>query len=75
MRWVLPYTKEERCACTKVVLGGVNIVAPQRAKTEIFYFDDPLPYVYSPDVESLHDLFQCHDVIGKLASYSCEFIL
>ena len=42
MRWVLPMTKEERCACTKIFLGGVNIDPPPGAE-EHFYRDDPAP--------------------------------
>ena len=58
MRWVLPYTKEERCACTKVVYGGMNIDPPPGAEDH-FYTDHPLLFINNHDEKNLTELLGC----------------
>ena len=71
MRWVLPYTTEELCACTEVVLGGVNIIAPLGAEDH-FYTDEPLLFVNNHDVEDLRALLGCpDDKNGKMLTIDC----
>ena len=65
MRWVLPYTKEERCSCTKVMLGGVNII-PLPGWEDHFYTDEPYLFVNNHDVDKLRELLGCLDKNGML---------
>ena len=64
MRWILPYTKEERCQCTKVILGGVN-VNPLSGWEDHFYRDSPLPFVNSHSVGELRALLGCDEEKGR----------
>ena len=86
MRWVLPYTKEELCQCTKVIVGGANSI-PLSGWNDHFYRDSPLPLVNSHDVGELRALLGCDDrkgryILGKLivihldaGCYHCKLIL
>ena len=65
MRWVLLYTKEERCQCTRIISGGVNLI-PVTGWKEHFYSDSPLPFVNSHDVEELRALLKCDEGKGTL---------
>ena len=64
MRWVLPMTEEERCTCTKIVLGGMNIEPPPGAEGH-FYVDDPWLFVNNHNLTSLRELLECPDVKRK----------
>ena len=44
MHWVLPYTSEELCQCTKVLFGGVNLDIPEGAEDN-FYPDEPFLFI------------------------------
>ena len=67
MRWVLIYTKEERCACTKVILGGMNmdIITPSSGAEDLFYTDDPLLFINNHDMNNLRGLLGCLYEKGK----------
>ncbi|XP_038061078.1 uncharacterized protein LOC119731866 [Patiria miniata] len=57
LRWVMPGSKEDRCACTKTRPGPVN-VQPVRWSHPPFYTDTP---IFTDDQEDIHDYFDCHD--------------
>ena len=64
MRWVLPYTKEERCRCTKIIFGGVNLI-PLPGWDDHFYSDSHLPFVNSHDMGELWALLGCDEEKGR----------
>ena len=74
MRWVLPYTKEERCSCTKVMLGGVNTSPPEGAEDH-FYTDEPYLFVNNHDVNNLREMLGCLDENGMLTLRTRALVL
>ena len=76
MDWVLPMTKEERCACTKIILGGVNIDLPaSAAEDHHFYRDDLVPFENNRNITNLRKLLECPDVEVKLAFKRYHFAM
>ena len=72
MRWVLPYTKEERCQCTRVIFGGVNLT-PLPGWKDHFYSESPLPFVYSHSVGELRALLECDE--GKGTKFLVNLVI
>ena len=77
MRRVLIYTKEERCSCTKVILGGMNmdIITPPSGAEDLFYTDEPLLFVNNHDVNNLRELLGCPVMNGRLDNNGMEHTL
>ncbi|XP_038061076.1 uncharacterized protein LOC119731864 [Patiria miniata] len=55
LRWVMPGSQEDRCACTSTRPGPVN-VQPVRWSHPPFYTDTP---IFTDDQEDIHDYFGC----------------
>ncbi len=58
LRWVLPYTKDTLCDCTKILLGGVNLI-PVKGSENFFYTDTPLMLVNSINSSELQKQLGC----------------
>ena len=44
IHWVLPYTRNELCRCTKVLLGGVNLDVPEGVENHL-YPEEPFLFI------------------------------
>ncbi|XP_072020414.1 uncharacterized protein [Amphiura filiformis] len=69
LRWVLPYTKDALCTCTKILFGGMN-PAPLPGSDKFFYTDDPLTLVNNDNVAELREKLQCSSADSKDAVVS-----
>ena len=65
MRWVVPYTKQMHCTCTKLLFGGTNMLAPLVAEDN-FYVDEPLLFINTDNQEDLRRFLECDDVTSRL---------
>ncbi|XP_038060522.1 lactadherin-like [Patiria miniata] len=59
LRWVMPGSKKDRCACTSIRPGPVNMQAVRWSHPP-FYTDTP---IFTNDPEDIHDYFNCHDIL------------
>ena len=55
LRWVKPTELMDRCSCTSIRPGGVNMYTPQR-QYEPHYTDHPL---FTDDQEKIRKYFNC----------------
>ncbi|XP_072016709.1 neuropilin-1-like [Amphiura filiformis] len=60
LRWVLPYTRVQRCHCSKILFGGFN-AKPMEGWKEYLYTDEPLQFVNNDDPESLTKFLECDE--------------
>ena len=60
MHWVLPYSREELCQCTKVLFGGVNMDVPEGAEN---HFHPEEPFLFINNLEEMKRLL--FDPLGK----------
>ena len=64
MHWVLPYSREELCRCTKVLFGGVNINAPAGAEHHLYPEE---PFLFINNLEELKKFtYECYG--------ECDFV-
>ncbi|XP_038060495.1 retinoschisin-like [Patiria miniata] len=56
LRWFMPGSKEDRCACTSTRPGSVYM-QPLHWSHPPFYTDTP---IFTNDPEDIHDYFNCH---------------
>ncbi|XP_038052366.1 lactadherin-like [Patiria miniata] len=59
LRWFMPGSKADRCACTSTRPGPVYM-QPVHWSHPPFYTDTPM---FTNDQEDIHDYFNCHDVL------------
>ncbi len=67
LRWILPYTRDVLCTCTKILFGGINSI-PIPGFRNFHYLDgDPLSLVNTDNVEDIQQILGCvnGDATGK----------
>ena len=65
IHWVLQYTREELCQCSKVLFGGVNLDVPEEVENH-FYPEEPLLFINNLE-EIKKSLLGCEG--------ECEFVV
>ncbi|XP_022100015.1 fibrinogen C domain-containing protein 1-A-like [Acanthaster planci] len=61
LRWVLPGSKSDQCACTSILPGPVYTVPLQRSQGPL-YTDTP---IFTSNQEEIHDYSDCNDPCSR----------
>ena len=71
LSWFLPYTKQIRCTCTKILFGGMNTYASPGGEVH-YHTDEPLLFINNDNERDLLSLLRSDDMFGMFSMLKME---